>query len=214
MRLRQAAAPLLAVMLAGAALLPAAAPLHAQEFSLRVDSTAGHRPILHIGPVLDTRSLREAIASGIPIRLNVRVELWRDGFFDDLAASRAYGTVLLYEPLNREYIIRAPGNGGRALRFSTYDAARAAIEGDRVIDLRPSREGRYYFTATAVIETLSLSDIEELERWLQGELQPAVSGDRSIPGALGEGARRLVIRLLRLPARRLEARSAHFDFRP
>ena len=78
------------------------------------------------------------------------------------------------------------------------------------LSLRPSRRGRYYYTGALDIETLSLSDLEELERWLKGELQPAVSGDRSIPGALGQGARRLFIRVLSLPERRLEARSDRF----
>ena len=41
--------------------------------------------------------------------------------------------------------------------------------------------------------------LEELERWLQGELQPAVSGQRSVPAALGQGAKRLMLRLLDLP---------------
>ena len=77
--------------------------------------------------------------------------------------------------------------------------------------MRPRTPGRYYYTATLELETLSLSDLEELERWLQGELQPAVTGDRSIPGAVGQGAKRLMIRLLGLPARRLEGRSGKFE---
>jgi hypothetical protein len=60
------------------------------------------------------------------------------------------------------------------------------------------------------IETLSLSDLEELERWLQGELQPAVSGKRSVPGAVGQGAKRIMIRMLGLPTRRLEAKTEKF----
>jgi hypothetical protein len=70
--------------------------------------------------------------------------------------------------------------------------------------------GRYYYTAVLQIETLSLSDLDELERWLQGELGPAVSGRRSLSDAVGEGAKRLLIRLLGLPTRRVEARSDRF----
>jgi hypothetical protein len=190
--------------------LAATSAAYAQDATLRVDSTAGFRPILGIGAILDNETLREATASGIPIRLHVRVELWKDGFFDDLAGSRAWSVVLLYEPLGKEFLLRS-SDASVPLRFASYLEARAAIERQRVIDLRPLREGAYYYTATLVIETLSLSDLEELERWLQGELQPAVSGDRSIPGAFGEGARRLVIRLLRLPNRRIEARSGRFE---
>jgi hypothetical protein len=76
--------------------------------------------------------------------------------------------------------------------------------------LRPSGTGRFYFTGVVTIETLSLSDLAELERWLKGELQPAVAGDRSLPGALGEGAKRLFMRVLSLPERRFEGRSNRF----
>ncbi|HEX7050775.1 MAG TPA: hypothetical protein VF188_11275, partial [Longimicrobiales bacterium] len=74
----------------------------------------------------------------------------------------------------------------------------------------PVRSGRYYYTATLELETLSLSDLEELERWLEGELEPAVSGEGSVPGALGQGMKRLLIRVLGLPARTFEARSEMF----
>jgi hypothetical protein len=55
-----------------------------------------------------------------------------------------------------------------------------------------------------------MSDLDELERWLQGQLQPAVSGQRAVPAAIGQGARRLLLRLLDLPHRRVDARSARF----
>jgi hypothetical protein len=189
------------------------APLDAQEanISVRADTSAGMRPVLRVGPILDNQTLREATASGIPVRVNVRIELWRDGFFDDLAGSRSWNTALLYEPLSRRYLVHAVGSDTPPLQFDDYDSARRAMEGERMIDLRPRRTGKYYYTATLVIETLSLSDVQELERWLQGELQPAVSGDRSLPGALGQGVKRLTIRLLRLPTRRLEARSGSFE---
>jgi hypothetical protein len=189
------------------------APVVAQEngISVRADTAAGWRPVLRVGSILDNQTLREATASGIPVRIHVRIELWRDGFFDDLSGSRSWNTVLLYEPMGRRYLVRLVGSDASPIQFDTYDQARRAVEGERMIDLRPGRTGKYYYTATLVIETLSLSDLQELERWLQGELQPAVSGDRSIPGALGQGAKRLAIRLLRLPTRRLEARSSSFE---
>jgi hypothetical protein len=188
-------------------------PVVAQEagISVRADTAAGLRPLLRVGAILDNKTLREATASGIPVRVNVRIELWRDGFFDDLAGSRSWNTALLYEPLARRYIVHAVGSDTPPIQFDDYDSARRAVEGERLIDLRPRRTGKYYYTATLVIETLSLSDVQELERWLQGELQPAVSGDRSLPGALGQGVKRLTIRLLRLPTRRLEARSSSFE---
>ena len=89
-------------------------------------------------------------------------------------------------------------------------AVRSAVEGSYTPALRPARQGRYYYTALLELETLTLSDLAELERWLKGELQPAVSGDGSVPSAVGQGVKRLLVRVLRLPARRFEARSGWF----
>lgn len=169
------------------------------------------RPRVHIGDVLDDDDLRDAVVSGLPIRVAVRVELWRDGWIDALESTRSWTAVLLYEPLSRGYIVRDQAAADSAGRYESYDLARAAIERSYEPALRPARTGRYYYTATLEIETLSLSDLDELERWLQGELGPAVGGDRSIAGAVVEGAKRLLIKLLGLPSRRVEARSDRFD---
>ena len=172
------------------------------------------RPRVHIGDVLQDDALRDAVQSGLPIRIAVRVELWRDGFIDALESARTWNVTLLYEPLGRRYIVRNETFVDSAGQYATYELARAAIERNYEPSLRPARSGRYYYTATLDIETLSLSDLDELERWLQGELGPAVSGERSIAGAVVEGAKRLLIRLLGLPSRRVDARSERFEAGP
>lgn len=176
--------------------------------AIAVDSANGFRPVLEIGSVLQDAELEEATSSGLPIRLRIRVELWRDGFIDDLEASDSWTVILLFEPLERVYLVRP--RSGRAQRYASYGGARGALETRYPLDIRPRRSGNYYYTANLEVETLSLSDLDELERWLQGELQPAVTGDRSIPGAVAQGAKRLLIRVLGLPSKHLEARSARF----
>jgi len=200
-----------AFWLAGAAPGATRSP-DSQQAQLTVawDSANG-RATLRVGSVLDSEELERATRSGLPVRMRVRIELWRDGFFDHLEGSEVWNAVLLYEPLERQYILRPPR--GAAERFTDYRTARAALERLYEVSVRPSREGTWYYTATLEIETLSLSDLEELERWLQGELRPAVAGERSVSGAVSEGAKRLLIRLLGLPARRIEARSEKFDVR-
>lgn len=190
-----------------------AGPATAQEPSLAIRPLAdsAYRPVVRVERVLADDALEEAARSGLPLRVRIRVELWKDGWIDDLVAQDAHSAVLVFEPLAAEYLVRSNPGPSTPLHFPTYAAARRAVEREFILPMRPRSPGRYYYTATLELETLSLSDLEELERWLQGELQPAVTGDRSIPGAVGQGAKRLMIRLLGLPARRLEGRSGKFE---
>jgi len=205
------AAALLALGSAIPGAVRAATLAQSAAIGVRPDTLRGGRALLRIGSVLNDAALEEATRSGLPVRLRARVELWRDGFFDDLEATANWSAVLLYEPLDKVFIVRGPD--GAAQRYPTYSSARSAIEREVPLTVRPGRGGRYYYLAQLEIETLSLSDLEELERWLQGELGPAVGGDRSVTSAVSEGAKRLLIRLLGLPARRLEARSERFEMR-
>lgn len=178
--------------------------------AIRVDRANEFRPVLHVGPVLRSGQLAEAAVSGLPIRIRIRVELWRARFIDQLVDSTSWSTVIVYEPIGEQYFVRSlPARGG-ARRFDSFTHARTVVENDYALAMRPRRAGRYYYTTTLQIETLSLSDLEELERWLQGELQPAVSGQRSVPAALGQGAKRLLLRILDLPQRRIDARTERF----
>lgn len=192
------------------------ATLHAARqaaLGIAPDPAAGYAPVLRFGAILADPALEEAVRSGLPLRLRSRIELWRDGFIDHLESSDATTWVLLYDPLEGRFSVRSQSSASVARDYPTFDAARAAIEGPHRGSIRPARNGRYYYTAVVELETLSLSDLEELERWLKGELQPAVSGERSVPGAVGRGIKRLFIRVLGLPARRYEARSEWFEFR-
>ena len=59
-------------------------------------------------------------------------------------------------------------------------------------------------------EMLSLNDLDEVERWLRGELSPAVRGQRNPGGVLGRGLRTLFVRLLGAERRHYEVRSKTF----
>jgi len=182
----------------------------AQSLSVSHDAANSYRGVLRIRDVLADGELLDAVRSGLPLRLRFRVELWKDRVVDELQGAEQWTTVLTFDPLSEQYVVRTRAFNTTSKSFAIYDEARAAIEGAYLISLRPGGKGRYYYTADLAVETLSLSDLDELERWLKGELGPAVSGDRSIPGALGQGARRLFMRVLSLPERRFEAKSDRF----
>lgn len=205
----------LAMMIAAAG-LPDSVPedttrlLQERPLTIIVDAANGYRPVVRVGPVLADDELERAATSGLPLRVRVRVELWKDRIFDQLVDTTSWSTVIVHEPIGEQFFVRSlPARRG-SRRASTFASARQAVESEYLLNMRPPGQGRYYYTVSLQIETLSLSDLEELERWLQGELQPAVSGQRSVPGAIGQGAKRLMLRILDLPERRYEARTGRF----
>ena len=196
-----------ALRLAAAASLLLAAPTRAQT-PLALDVGEGP-PRLVVGAVLDDEALESAVRSGLPLRMRVQVELWRDEWFDDLVDQVGWSAIVAYEPMGRRFLTGVVRGDSLSTHLRWADT-RAAVERAYRLGIRPDREGRYYYIATLEIETLSLSDLEELERWLRGELEPAVRGGGSVGGAIGNGVKRLFIRVLGLPARRYQARSDAF----
>ena len=200
MKLR-AASLALAASIGTAAHTAAQAPL-----AVRVDDGA---PVVVVGNLLAEDALEDAVRSGLPLRLRFRVELWRDALFDDLEQQVTWTARLAYEPLEQRFLA-VPPTADSVLRYPSYDDARAVLEGEYSPPVSRPGEGRYYYLAFVEIETLSLSDLDELERWLRGDLEPAVRGGRSVTDAIGTGLKRLLVRVLGLPARRYEARSDRF----
>ena len=197
----RAAFLVLAALAVTAAQTAAQAPL-----AVRVEEGA---PVVDVGDVLDDPALADAVRSGLPLRMRFRIELWRDTWFDDLVQQATWTSVLAYEPLEQRFLAVGPGADSIG-RYTTYADARAVLEQAYTPPVQPVEEGAHYYLAYLEIETLSLSDLDELERWLRGELEPAVRGDRSVSGAIGTGLKRILVRVLGLPARRYEARSELF----
>jgi hypothetical protein len=67
-----------------------------------------------------------------------------------------------------------------------------------------------YYNAELEVEMMSVNDLDELERWLRGELRPAARGERNPGTAVTRGVRSLVVRLLGSENRRYQARSGTF----
>ena len=167
---------------------------------------------VEIGDLLEDPGILQAVHSGLPLRIQVLIQLWRDGFFDDQEGQEEWRASLAFDPLTRRYRVQAGGSPGTTVEVNTQEEARRALQQSLSFPLRPTRPGRYYYIGNVEMETLSLSDLEELQRWLQGELGPAVAGEEDVGGALARGVRRVLVRMLNLPARRFQVRSASFEF--
>jgi hypothetical protein len=157
-----------------------------------------------------------ALRSGLPVRLHYRVEVWRsrDGWFDDFARQIEWDVVVRHEPLLDQYtLLTLVGRRRLERRYATLDALGAALAFAYQVNVRPEEAGSYYYAALLQVSTLSDSDLDELERFLTGDIGEATQGGEGIGDAVGRGATRFLLRLAGLPSLRLEARSLRFVVR-
>jgi hypothetical protein len=147
--------------------------------------------------------------SGFPLRLHYRLELWRvrSSWFDQYIREVSWDAVARNDPLADDFMLIR--QGGSITRYATSEELAAALEIPYTVNMRPSgSEGeRFYFVARLEVTTLNDTDLQELSRWLSGDVGPAVSGGENFGDALARGAQRVLVRLAGLPRQRLEARS-------
>jgi hypothetical protein len=201
------------------ALLLLASPLGAQRGPRLEIALPQQQALLREGPtvrgtnMLDDSQLRDLVRNGFPARFTFRVELWSaSGVFNNLQASTTWDLIVRYEPLTKSYeVIRIAGDRATSLgRFTDpSEAAEAVGLGVKAPLNAPSRD-RYYYNAVLDVEVLSLTDLDELERWLRGELKPAIRRPQKTGTALTRGLRTLVVRLLGGTKRHYEARTGTF----
>ena len=198
-----------------AALVPGIA--RAQRVRLEVtavNQTGVWRPQVTTPGILRDNRWREALQNAFPLRLLYRVEVWRvrTDWFDALERSFEWEFVIQFEPLIDEYT-KTWIHGGQPrqiTRFSGLADLERNLESRLAVNVSPGGAGEYYFTVALQIRTLTDEEMEELERFLQGQPAPT---EREGRGLLGRAARRLLLQIGGLPSANLEARSERFVVR-
>jgi hypothetical protein len=199
--------------------LAIAAPAAAQRVRLEVlppaqNAWADEPPSVASAGLLSDASMRDLLANGFPARLHYRLERWASGrWFDDLKAAFEWDVILKYDVLGKKYqVVRVVNRRSESLgEYQAVDTAQGAAEAPYKAAISLPKKGqRGYYNLLLDVETLSLSDLDEVQRWLRGELKPAVSGKRNPGTALGRGVRTLVVRLLGGEKRHYEARTGTF----
>ena len=207
---------LLAVVLLAGTVAATEARAQARGVEIRLPTRAAlatEGPLVRVVGVLDERDLRDLLDHGFPIRLHYRAELWTvAGWFNDLRGSWEWDVVVRQNAMARTYeVARLVGDEVTPLgEFSQLAAAVAAAERPYRVPLLPPRGRRSYWNLVVDVETLSMSDLDEVERWLRGELRPAVRGRRNPGTAVGRGLKTLATRLLGGETRHYEVRSETF----
>ena len=171
-------------------------------------------PLVRSRGMLSNERTRELLQSGFPARLSYRVELWRSGrFFDQLQRTAEWDVIVRFRGVEQTYeVVQIIGDRALSLgEFQYLQDAEAAVSRPLRVPLQAPREDRrFYYRATLDVQAMSVSDLDEVERWLQGELQPAVRGERNPGTALTRGVRTLATRLLGGERREYATRSASF----
>ena len=192
------------LLVAGSA--PAAAQRRVQlEVSVPSANTAG---VVTTAGLFADPEMRELVRAGFPISMRFRLELWRPGgLFNDLEGSQEWELIVAYDPSRQRYgVVRRQGSRMEDLgSFATLSTAQSVLERPLRITLLPQREGRrYYYNYALDIAALSVSDMDQLERWLRG-----VRGSTAA-SAVGSGVRTLMLRMLGGENRHYDRRSATF----
>jgi hypothetical protein len=187
------------------------------EVRLTPDSAArGQRaPVIRSDNLLGDGRWLSTLRSGLPVRLHYRVEVWRsrDGWIDQLTRQLYWDVVVRHEPLLDEYtMLTIFGSRVQERRYATLDALTAALAFAYQINVSPDEAGNYYYAATLEVSTLSDTDLDVLDRFLEGEANGG-GGRAGLGETLERGATRFLLRLAGLPSLRLEARTRRFAVR-
>lgn len=160
--------------------------------------------------LLDDGRFPDLMRSGFPLRLHYRLELWRvrTSWFDRFITGVEWDAVARHDPLSDDYILIQPG--GRVARYNTTEDLAAALALPYRVAIDPRGDGRFYLVGRLDVTTLNDTDLEELTRWLKGDVTPAVSGRESFGEALAHGAQRALVRIAGMPTLTLDGRSGNF----
>jgi len=195
------------IFLVLAALTGAPARAQAPVLTLGVGPAAEGWPlVVRVGDVLDD-GLRDALQSALPVRFHLRAELWRKQTLDRLVVAEEISVAIVQDPLGEGFSVETASDVRTVATLTEAQAVLAGLLQPRMV---PRQNGRHYYIVALEVETLSLSDLDELRRWLRGEMAPALGGDSNPARALGRGVRRLLVRVIGLPPRRFEARTGTF----
>jgi hypothetical protein len=199
--------------------LAAAVPAGAQKVRVDVlappqNAWADDVPSVSSAGLLSDAAMRDLLANGFPARLHYRLERWASGrWFDDLKAAFEWDVILKYDVLGKKYqVVRVVNRKSESLgEYVAVDDAENAVGAPYRVGISLPKKGqRGYYNLLLDVETLSLTDLDEVQRWLRGELKPAVSGKKNPGTAVGRGLRTLVVRLLGGEKRHYEARTGTF----
>jgi hypothetical protein len=167
-------------------------------------------PLVRAQSLLSDGIFLGAVRNGFAVRFAFRLSLWRSAtLFDRLVREVPWEAVIVQNPVENRYELLPPN--GPIRTFADPAQLDSALAVTYPVDLRPPGPGgRYYYVASLEVESLTASELEDVQRWVRGDFERAITGRGDVGNALSRGARMLLIKLSGLPHRSFEARTDPF----
>jgi hypothetical protein len=183
------------------------------QIELRRDSAGAIvPPVVRALHLMSDGAFEGSLRNGFPVRFTFHLALWRDAFlYDRPAGELSWEAVVILDPVTSTYqLIRSPDS--TVTNIPDVRSLDSALATPFTVDVVPPRRGgRYYYIVDLDAESLPLSELEEMERWLRGDLGRAITRRGDVNNAFSRGARLIMIRLSGLPRRSLLARTSKFQ---
>ena len=211
----------LRVAFAFALLFPGGNALHAQRaptLEIRLpaaDQLTKAGPLVTATNMLSSPRARDPLAAGFPASFHFVVTLWSEGKFDNTIERRSeYDVLVRFLAMEKKYeVVQNVNDHVLPLgKFDRVEDAEGAIARPTRAPIRAfSSPKQFYYRVTLDVRVLGASDLDEVNGWLKGELQPAIKGDRNPGTALTRTIRYLTSRLLGGDSREFEAQTPGFQ---
>jgi hypothetical protein len=176
-------------------------------------------PLIRAANMLSRDRTKQFLDAGFPVRFHVRVELWTEGRFwlDQLESAREYDMFARYLKIEKKYeVILVEYDIALSLgKFDVMAEAERAVGRAVAPKISGARISRpQYYQATLAVETLSEKDLDDVERWLKGDIEPGISGEANPASLFSRIVKPIATRLLGGERVEYEATSERFRIRP
>ena len=120
--------------------------------------------MLQTEDLLNDPRVSSMLASGFPLRLHYRVQIWRSRTFVDAQTYQTeWDVVVRHEPLLDQYqVAEVYRQTQRSTRYAGREELARYLETRRLIKIGPTDPGEYYYVAAIEISTLSDTDIKTI----------------------------------------------------
>lgn len=164
--------------------------------------------------VLSDKAFDKLLRAGFPVRVHVKAELWRTRtLLDQIVAETEWDFYVRFDTFDAVYeVARIVGDSITPLgTFGKLSDAQQVAEVPFALRLPTPQRGREsYINVQADVQTIEMSDLDELMGWLRGEARPAVQGKKNPTTVIGGALRSIGSRLLGAEVRHLEGRTKSF----